>query len=129
MWYVIIPILLVLIFAGLWKTFTKAGKPGWAAIIPVYNIVVILEIAGKPTWWVLLWLFVPIANIVIPIIAFIAVAENFGKSTGFGIGLTFLTPIFFLILGFGDAKYTGGVATAPVAAPVESAPPPAAPEA
>lgn len=127
---------IVFAIAGMWKTFTKAGKPGWAAIIPIYNIVVILEIAGKPTWWVLLWIFVPIANIVIPIIAFIAVAEKFGKSTGFGIGLAFLGPIFFPILGFGDAKYTGGVATAssPLAPPAGgpptgAAPPPPAPEA
>ncbi len=122
-------ILIVLAIAGMWKTFVKAGQPGWAAIVPIYNMIVVLEIAGKPTWWLLLY-FVPVANIIIPIIVSIAIAENFGKSTGFGIGLAFLSPIFYAILGFGDAQYTGGVAPAPAAAPAGSAPPPPpAPEA
>ena len=122
-------IVIVLTIAGMWKTFTKAGKPGWAAIIPIYNIVIIMEIAGKPTWWVLLWMFVPVVGLVIAIIASIAVAENFGKSAAFGIGLVFLWPIFYAILGFGDAKYIGGVATAssPLAPPAGG--PPTAPEA
>ncbi len=121
-------ILIVLVIAGMWKTFTKAGQPGWAAIVPIYNMIVILEIAGKPTWWILLY-FVPIANIIIPIIVSIAVAENFGKSVGFGIGLAFLGPIFYAILGFGDAQYTGGIATAssPLAPPAGGPPTGAAP--
>ncbi len=131
----IIPLIFtVLIIAGVWKVFTKAGKPGWAAIIPIYNAVVLLEIAGKPTWWVILYL-VPIVSLVIAIIVSIAVAENFGKSTGFGIGLAFLGFIFFPILGFGDAKYVGAAAVPPLplappaGGPTESAPPPPAPEA
>ena len=123
MGFVIYMILVVLVIAGMWKAFVKAGQPGWAAIIPIYNAIVILEIAGKPTWWFILY-FVPVANLVVSIIVSIAVAENFGKSTGFGIGLAFLGFIFFPILGFGDAKYTGGVAPALAAAPAGSAPPP-----
>ncbi len=101
--------LMVLLVAGLWKTFTKAGKPGWAAIIPIYNYIVALEIAGKPLWWVIL-LLIPFVNIIVVIIACIALAEKFGKGAGFGVGLALLGFIFFPILGFGEAKYLGGAA-------------------
>jgi hypothetical protein len=86
--------------------FTKAGKPGWAAIVPIYNLVVLLEIAGKPLWWIVLFL-IPLVNIIMCIIVSIAVAKNFGKSAGFGVGLGLLGFIFYPILGFGDAQYQG----------------------
>ncbi|MCC5843972.1 MAG: signal peptidase I [Verrucomicrobia bacterium] len=106
-------LVMIVIIAGIWKVFTKAGKPGWASIIPIYNIVVLLEIVGRPLWWVVLY-FVPLANFVIAILVGIDLAKAFGKGTGFGIGLTFLAPIFYPILGFGSAQYRG--ASAPVAA-------------
>ena len=93
--------------AGMWKTFEKAGKPGWAAIVPIYNIIIMLEIAGKPIWWIILF-FIPIANIIVMILAMIAFAARFGKGAGFGVGLALLGFVFFPILGFGDAQYTGG---------------------
>ena len=96
----------VLVIAGMWKIFTKAGKPGWAAIIPIYNVIVLLQIAGKPLWWMML-LFIPIVNIVIAVMVMISVAKAFGKGTGFALGLLFLSPIFIPILGFSDAQYTG----------------------
>ena len=96
----------IVIIAGMWKTFEKAGEPGWACIIPIYNIIVLLRVAGKPLWWILLML-VPFANLIVAILVSIAVAENFGKGAGFGIGLAFLGPIFYAILGFGDARYQG----------------------
>lgn len=96
--------LIVVVVAGAWMTFEKAGKPGWASIIPIYNVIVMLEIAGKPLWWIIL-LLVPCVNIVVAIILYIAIAERFGKGPAFGIGLAFLPFIFFPILGFGDAKY------------------------
>jgi len=96
--------LVVFILAGIWKAFTKAGKPGWASIIPIYNIIVLLEIARKPLWWIVLFL-IPIVSIVVAIIVYIEVAKNFGKGAGFGIGLALLGPIFWPILGFGDAQY------------------------
>lgn len=99
-------ILAIAIIAGLWKMFTKAGKPGWASIIPIYNAIVLLEIAGKPIWWIILML-IPCVNIIILILVNIDLAKAFGKGTGFGIGLTFLPGIFHMILGFGDAKYVG----------------------
>ena len=101
--------IVIFVIAGLWKTFEKAGKPGWGAIIPIYNIILLLEIAGKPIWWVLLFL-IPLVNIVIAILVSIDVAKNFGKGPAFGIGLAFLGFIFYPILGFGDAKYRGTVA-------------------
>lgn len=103
----IISLLIALVvLAGIWKTFEKAGKPGWAAIIPIYNIIVLLEIAGKPIWWIILFL-IPCVNIIVSLLVFIAVAKAFGKSEVFGIGLWLLGFIFFPILGFGDAKYVG----------------------
>ena len=98
--------MVAVVIVGMWKMFVKAGKPGWAAIIPIYNIVVLLEIVGKPIWWIVL-LFIPFVNFVIIIIMMIALAKSFGKGAGFGLGCAFLGFIFIPILGFGDAKYIG----------------------
>ena len=94
----------VLMIAGMWKAFTKADKPGWAAIIPIYNFIVILEIVGRPLWWIIL-LIIPIVSIVVMIIVSIDMAKSFGKGTGFGVGLALLSFVFYPILGFGDASY------------------------
>jgi len=96
----------LLMVASLWKVFVKAGEPGWAAIVPIYNIFVLLKIAGKPAWWFILML-IPIVNFIVAIIVCIALAERFGKGAGFGVGLALLGIIFFPILGFGDARYQG----------------------
>ena len=96
--------LLILMVAALWCVFTKAGKPGWAAIIPFYNIYVMLEIAGKPGWWLILF-FIPVVNLVIAIITLVALAAKFGKGAGFVVGLILLPIVFYPILGFGNAKY------------------------
>jgi hypothetical protein len=103
--------IIVLSIAGLWKTFEKAGKPGWAAIIPIYNVIVLLEIAGRPIWWFIL-LLIPIVGVVIAIIVCLDVAKAFGKSAGFGVGLALLGFIFFPMLGFSDAQYLGAPARA-----------------
>ena len=100
----------VFIIASLWKVFTKAGQPGWACLIPIYNIYIMCKIAGKPGWWLLLML-IPFVNFIIAIMLCIAIAEKFGKGTGFGIGLALLGIIFFPILAFGDARYQGAPAT------------------
>lgn len=99
-------IVLVVVIAALWKVFTKAGKPGWAAIVPFYNIIVLLEIVGRPLWWIVLFL-IPFVNIVVAFITSFDLAKSFGKGTGFGLGLVFLGPIFLPILGFGSARYQG----------------------
>lgn len=105
----------VLVIAGMWKTFVKAGQPGWAVLVPIYNIYVLLKAAGKPGWWLLL-MFIPIVGIVFGIMAIVAFAERFGKGGAFAVGLIFLPFIFYLILGFGDAQYTPPIAVAPAAA-------------
>lgn len=99
--------LVLIMFISIWKIFTKAGKPGWASIIPIYNTVVILEIAKKPVWWVIL-MFIPFVNILIWFIVLNEVSKAFGKGVGFTLGLIFLPFIFYPILGFGSAQYTGG---------------------
>jgi hypothetical protein len=106
--------LAVVVLAGMWKVFEKAGKPGWAAIIPIYNLIVLLEIVGKPLWWIVLF-FLPCVNIVAIILVSIEVAKVFGKDVLYGLGLAFLPFIFYPILGFGDARYRGAAAavTAP----------------
>ena len=96
----------VLVFAGMWKAFVKAGQPGWGCLVPIYNVYLILLIAGKPTWWLLLWL-IPVVGLVVSIIVMIVVAEQFGKGAGFGVGLALLGMIFWPILGFGKSQYGG----------------------
>lgn len=92
------------VIAGQWKIFTKAGQPGWAAIIPIYNTwVLVVEVADRDALWFILSIFVPFA-IVVPMID---VAEKFGKGTGYGLGLAFLPFIFYPLLGFSDAQYRG----------------------
>ena len=99
-------ILAVIVIIGMWKVFTKAGKPGWAAIVPVYNGIVLLEIIGRPLWWIVL-MFIPFVNIVIALIVCLDLAKSFGKGGGFGVGLWLLGFIFFPILGFGSDQYRG----------------------
>lgn len=94
----------VLCIAALWKVFTKAGQPGWACIIPIYNVIVLLKIAVKPVWWIILFL-IPLVNLVIAVLIALGVAKNFGKGAGFGIGLLLLPFIFYPILAWGDAQY------------------------
>jgi Family of unknown function (DUF5684) len=106
----------VIFIIGMWKVFTKAGQPGWASIIPFYNIYILLKIAGRPGWWLLLF-FIPLVNFVIAIILAIDVAKAFGQSAVFGIVLLFLlSGIGYLVLGFGNYRYVGP-ATATRAAP------------
>ena len=99
----------ILMIAGLWKVFTKAGKPGWASIIPIYNGIVLLEICGRPIWWILLML-IPCVNIIFSLIVFIDLAKSFGKDALFGVALWLLGFIFLPILGFGSAQYRGPAA-------------------
>jgi hypothetical protein len=89
-----------------WKIYTKAGKPGWTSIIPIYNIVILLEIVKKPIWWLVL-LMIPLVNVVIAILIMIELAKVFGKDGGFTVGLILLPYVFYPILAFGDAKYVG----------------------
>jgi hypothetical protein len=105
---------IVLVFVSFWKIFEKAGKPGWAGIVPIYNLIVLLEIIGRPLWWIVL-MFVPCVSFVVGIILCIDVAKAFGKDAAYGIGLALLPFIFFPMLAFGDARYVGPVAGSPPA--------------
>ena len=99
----------VLMIVALWKIFTKAGQPGWACLIPIYNIYILCKIVGRPGWWVILML-IPFVNFIIAIILSIDLAKSFGNGVGFGLGLAFLGIIFFPILGFGSSQYQGPAA-------------------
>lgn len=102
----------LLIIVAMWKVFTKAGQPGWASIIPIYNLYIWCKIVGRPWWWILLML-IPFVNFIICIILCIDLAKSFGKGVGFGLGLALLGIIFFPILGFGSAQYQGPAAGSP----------------
>ncbi len=94
----------LLLVISMWKVFAKAGQPGWAAIVPIYNYIVWCKIVGRPAWWVLLLLLcAPIFGIILCI----DMAKSFGKGVGFALGMIFLSPIFWPILGFGSATYQG----------------------
>ena len=101
--------IMVFMIASVWKVFVKAGKPGWAVLIPIYNFIVLIEIVGKPTWWVIL-LFVPFVNYIILVWITNLLSKSFGKDVGFTLGLLFLGIIFFPVLGFGSAEYKGPAA-------------------
>ncbi len=99
----------LLMIVAMWKIFVKAGQPGWASIIPIYNLYVWCKIVGRPGWWIILML-IPFVNIIVGIVLCIDMAKSFGKGAGFGIGLAFLGIIFLPILGFGSAQYLGAAA-------------------
>lgn len=96
----------VFLIIAQWKIYVKAGKPGWAVLIPIYNTLVMLEIVGKPWWWLLLML-IPFINIIFAIWMINLLSKSFGKDEGFTIGLILLSIVFYPILGFGPAKYQG----------------------
>lgn len=98
-------VLFALVIVGLWKTFEKAGQPGWGSLIPFFNIYLLLKIAGRPGWWLLLVL-IPLVNFVIVIIVAIDVAKAFGRGVGYALGLIFFPMIFYPMLGFGKDTYT-----------------------
>lgn len=123
-WSIICIAIAVVTIIGMWKMFTKAGEEGWKAIIPVYNIYTLCKIVGVSPWWILIVFggsiltLIPILGILVGLALCAAgiyfgiliaksTANAFGKDTGFAVGLYFLGPIFYCILGFGKAKYEG----------------------
>lgn len=104
---------IVLMIIGQWKVFQKAGKPGWAAIVPIYNIIVMLQVVGRPVWWVFLYFLglIPfvgwIGALIVSIIVLNDLAKVFGKDVGYTLLLIFLPFVGYMMLGFGDAKYRG----------------------
>lgn len=106
-WFFFILFVVIVYIAAQWRIYEKAGKPGWTAIIPIYNLLILLEIIGKPWWWLLLLLFVPGVNIVLGIWMTNLLSKSFGQNVGFTLGLIFLSVIFYPILAFGNFEYKG----------------------
>ena len=101
---VIIPFAVFMIVSG-WKVYVKAGQPGWACLVPIYNLYVWIKIAGRPGWWIFLFL-IPIVSFVISILLSIEVCRAFGKGSGFALLMIFLPFIALPMLAFGSAVYT-----------------------
>jgi Family of unknown function (DUF5684) len=95
-----------------WVVFTKAGQPGWAALIPIYSTYVVLKIVGRPWWWLLLIFLIPLVGLIIWFVVMLDLSKSFGHEVGFALGLFFLSLIFWYILAFGSSRYLG-----PAAAP------------
>lgn len=96
-----------ILFIGIWRLFQKAGQPGWASIVPIYNAIVMLEIARLPAWWFFL-LLIPFVNIIIAVRIAHGLSEAFGKDTAFTVGLVLLPFVFYPILGFGSDRWIYG---------------------
>lgn len=105
-WLIVCLAIVAILVAGMWKVFTKAGQPGWAAIIPIYNIYIMTKIGGKPGYWTFLCL-IPVVNYIFSIWLYNMISKSFGKDEGFTVGLVLLGIVFWPILGFGSAKYMG----------------------
>jgi hypothetical protein len=129
--FVLLLAVAIVVAIAMWKAFKKAGKPGWASIVPIYNTIVLVQIAKVPTWY-LAFLFAPVLGfipvlgqlltitaIVFGFIINVKIAKQFGKTGGFGIGLSLVPVVFWPILGFGKAQYQS---TEPVVAPIPQAP-------
>ena len=91
---------------GIWKMFKKAGQPGWGSLIPFYNVYLLLKIAEKPGWWLVLFV-IPIVNLYALVVVSINIAKAFGKGIGFAIGLMILNVPLYAFLGLSKAQYVG----------------------
>lgn len=120
-WVQVIELIVGLIgLVSYWKIYVKANKPGWAAIVPIYSAVVMCQIAGKPTWWVIL-MFIPVVNIIVGLAILNDLLKTFGKmGLGYFFGTIFLPFIFLPMLAFGKAQYTNPTLST---VPVSSNPP------
>ncbi len=112
-------VLLVILIVSMWMIFQKAGKPGWAAIIPIYNVIVLFEIVGLQWYWIFIFLvmFIPvIGGLVLLAFGFYLaylLAKSFGKDVGFAVGLFLLSFIFYPILAFNKEITYQGPAVSP----------------
>jgi hypothetical protein len=99
---------------GLWRIFSKAGEAGWKAIVPIWSIVVLLRIVGRPRWWLVLFL-IPLVDVVAGIVVSLDLARCFGRGEGFGAGLAIVPALFWILLGFNSDRYEGRLAGTPLA--------------
>ena len=98
-------IMLIFYLIIMWIIFEKANKPGWAAIIPIYNVIVMLDIAGLDWWHIFIMIFVPFAAVIYAVLIPYRTSKRFGKSTIFSILSIFFSIITYAIIAFGNAKY------------------------
>lgn len=103
---VIIVVLVVYVVMALPTSgvFAKAGRPRWAAFVPIYNTLTLLDVVGRPLWWIFL-LFIPGANIIFTIIVMNDLAKSFGQGPGFTVGLVLISWVFMLVLWLGPSDY------------------------
>jgi hypothetical protein len=99
-----VAVFLLVIVASMARVFRKAGRSGWAALVPIYNLIVLLEIAGKPVWWVA-FTPVPVVNLVLGARLGIGLADRFNRGRLFGLGLFFLAPLFLPVLAYSNLRY------------------------
>ncbi len=105
--FIVSLVVLVIAIIALWRVFQKAGRPGWAAIIPIYNVYTLIKVGGFHGALTILY-YIPIVGIIVHLVVSIGVAKNFGKSGAFGFFLLWLLSLIgLLILGFGKAQYIG----------------------
>lgn len=132
--WILYMVVIVAVLASMWRLFVKAGEPGWAAIVPIYNYYVLLKIVGRPAWWLIL-LFIPFVSLIPAFLVPIDLAKSFGKGIGFALLILFVPVIGYPLLAFGDADYlgpaasSGGTPTPPVNSPPANPNPPTIPPA
>jgi hypothetical protein len=104
--FLFVPLLIAgfLMIVSWWKIFVKAGREGWESLVPILNLVRILQISHVPLWAIILC-FIPVANVVFPLWLGYALAKSFNKSVGYALGLIFLPVFFYPHLAFSDASY------------------------
>ena len=116
-WLLFYVVFLVLMVVAYWRIFTKAGEAGWKSIIPIWNVIVLLKIIGRPWWWLLL-MFIPFVNIVVAIVVALDLGKAFGKDTVWSVFLLIIFSVVgYLLLGYGDAKYVGPAGSSAGASP------------
>jgi len=96
----------LLIIVAQWIIFERAGQAGWKCLVPFYNMYVLMEISGKPGWWLFL-LFIPLVGVVFLLLAMLSLAKKFSRSELFGLGIFILPMIFLPVLAFGGSEYEG----------------------
>ena len=97
--------LIAVALTGAWNVFAKAGRQGWEAVVPIYNVYVLTLITGQP-WWVFILCLIPFVNVFAMGFLYLKLAERFGQPWPYAMGLLFLPFVFFPLLGFGDARYS-----------------------
>jgi hypothetical protein len=108
-WVLIQLAIVIVVFASFWQIFVKAGQPGWAGIVPIYNFYILTKIVGRPWWWLIL-MIIPLVGFIVAIMITHDLSKSFGKGIGFTVGMVLLPFVFYPLLAFGPAQYQGPAA-------------------